>query len=152
MITHALGLATLLSTALLVGNEFSVGALVHPALVRAGHRENLPALQALAARLGRVMPFWMAGTLAAHLFLWGLAPRSPYASLIGGAAALWAAVILFSVLWEVPINNRVQRWRPDALPSDWAAQRRRWDRLHALRVAAMVVAFVLLAMGGASFC
>jgi len=61
-----------------------------------------------------------------------------------GAAALFAAMSIYSVLLPVPINNQVARWQPDSLPPNWRELRSRWDTLHAIRVGFLVVALVLL--------
>src|SRR5271165_5818489 len=43
----------------------------------------------------------------------------------------------------VPINNRVGQWDLNHLPQDWKSDRRRWDMLHAIRIAILFAAFVL---------
>jgi hypothetical protein len=63
MMFSAFFLLLILSTALLFGNEFSIGFLIHPSLSRSDHRGLLPAIQGLAHYFGKIMPFWMAGTL-----------------------------------------------------------------------------------------
>ncbi|MGA9777808.1 MAG: DUF1772 domain-containing protein, partial [Verrucomicrobiia bacterium] len=61
-----------------------------------------------------------------------------------GSSALFAIMIVYTVLLPVPINNRIARWRPDSLPANWRELRRRWDMLHAIRVGFLVVALILL--------
>jgi len=61
-----------------------------------------------------------------------------------GATILFAAMIIYSVLLPVPINNQVARFQPDSLPPNWRELRRRWDTLHVIRVGFLVVALVLL--------
>jgi hypothetical protein len=41
----------------------------------------------------------------------------------------------------------VATWTAEAHPADWREQQQRWDRLHHLRVAIIVTAFVLVAVG-----
>ncbi|MBV8900265.1 MAG: DUF1772 domain-containing protein [Verrucomicrobia bacterium] len=139
-------LAVIVSTALLLGNEFSVSAFVHPTLARKDHRGFLPAIQTFASLFGTVMPFWMGATLCAHAVLlvatWGWSWRATL--LLLASCILWIGIVVFSVLGPVPINNQVRAWILDALPADWEAQRRRWDRLNAARVALVAVAFVCL--------
>ena len=52
----------------------------------------------------------------------------------------------FSLIGPVPINNRIARWAPDSLPSDWHVQAR-WDVYHWLRTSGLIAAFLLLAFG-----
>jgi hypothetical protein len=61
------------------------------------------------------------------------------------AAVLMALVVLLTVTMLVPINNHIGAWSQAAdVDRDLA---RRWDRLHWLRVAILVVLFVLLVIG-----
>ncbi|MGA8656675.1 MAG: DUF1772 domain-containing protein [Chthoniobacterales bacterium] len=88
----------------------------------------------------------MAATLIAHLGLlwatWRWPARQTILLLIAGA--LWAAIVVFSILGPVPINNRVKKWQIDTLPADWEQQRRRWDLLNAFRVILIGLAFLAL--------
>ena len=150
---QTLFLVLILSTATLLGNEFSIGVFIHPALSRAHHERFLPAIQVFATLFGKVMPFWMAATLLLHLILLGLTWHWPALStvLLLAATLLWLAIIVFSVVGPVPINNRVKAWDLQTLPPDWQAQRRRWDRLHAIRVVMIASAFLALVLGYKTF-
>lgn len=142
----ALYLALIISTALLLGNEFSIGFFIHPSLARTDHRKFLPAIQVFARFFGKIMPFWMAATLIFHLLLLWLTWRWPasYTLYLVCAAALWMVIILFSVIGPVPINDRVKAWEIAHLPEDWEIQRRQWDTLNAIRVFFIGLAFVAL--------
>jgi hypothetical protein len=139
-------LLLILSTALLFGNEFSIGFLVHPSLSRADHRGFLPAIQVLAHYFGKIMPFWMAGTLVFHLLLLWTTWQWPahHTVCLICAAILWVIIIVFSVIGPVPINNRVKIWDLAHLPDDWEAERRRWDELNVIRVVLIGFAFLAL--------
>ena len=139
-------LILILSTGALLGNEFSIGAFIHPALSREGHERFLPAIQVFARLFGKIMPFWMAATLLLHLILLVLTWRWPALStvLLLFATLLWLAIIIFSLVGPVPINNRVTVWDLQNLPPDWRQQRQRWDQLHAIRVVIIAIAFLAL--------
>ncbi|CUU55539.1 Uncharacterized membrane protein [Parafrankia irregularis] len=65
------------------------------------------------------------------------------------AAVASAAVltnILVTVRGDLPINNAMATWKPEAPPSDWQAQRARWDFFNSIRTTAAVSALVLLAV------
>ena len=134
------------STALLMGNEFSIAFFIHPSLVRAGHQSFIPAIQVFAKFFGRIMPFWMTGTLAFHLLISWVAWSSHHraALFMLYASAVWVFVVLFSVIFPVPINNRVGRWNPMSLPVNWKRERRLWDAYNAIRVVFIGCAFILL--------
>jgi hypothetical protein len=141
-------LILILSTGTLLGNELSIGLFIHPVLARTDHERFLPAIQVFAALFGNVMPFWMAATLVLHLVLLGFSWNWPAAStvLLASATLLWVAIIIFSLIGPVPINNRVKAWDLRQLPGDWREQRRRWDRLHAARVILIALAFLALVL------
>jgi Domain of unknown function (DUF1772) len=141
-------LILILSTATLLGNEFSVGVFIHPALARTDHERFLPAIQVFAALFGKVMPLWMPATLLLHVVVLALSWHWPTAStvLLTAATLLWVAIIIFSLVGPVPINNRVKAWNLERLPPDWREQRQRWDRLNAIRVILIALAFIALVL------
>ena len=132
----------------MVGVEFAVAVFVNPIFLR------LPAGAALQARadggrvLGRVMPFWYVGSLLLTAGLaaatWGRS--SAGAGAATAAAALLAVSVVMSVALLVPINNRSITWTASDHPDDYREQQQRWDRLHYVRVAIIVAAFVLTAV------
>jgi hypothetical protein len=139
-------LMLIVSTGTILGNEFCIGFLIHPALSRTDAERFLPAIQVIGRLLGQVMPFWMGGTALFQLVLlvvtWHWPATSTGALLV--ATLLWSIVIIFSLVAEVPINNRVIAWDLQKLPADWRAQRNRWDQLHVIRVVLIAVALVAL--------
>jgi hypothetical protein len=143
---QVLFLILILSTAMLLGNEFSIGAFIHPALSRGDGERFLPAIQVFARLFGRIMPFWMGATLLFHLILLVVTWSWPSLStvLLLGATVLWVGIIVFSVFGPVPINNQVKGWDIQKLPPNWREQRRRWDQLNAIRVAIIATAFLAL--------
>jgi Domain of unknown function (DUF1772) len=146
MIIRGLFIILIVSTALILGNEFSVGFFIHPSLAREDHRAFLPAIQVFARFFGKIMPIWMAGTPLLHLLLLWLTWQWPadHTVLLISAVFLWIIVIVFSIIGPVPINDRVKAWDIIQLPADWEAQRRQWDRLNAIRVGLIGIAFVAL--------
>ena len=130
----------------MVGNELAIAVFVHPRLWRLDDASHVRAVQPLAAALGAVMPFWYALTLVSALtvaFVARPAGTSGHGEALA-AAGLFAAMIVYTVLLPVPINNQVARFRPEAPPANWRELRQRWDRLHVFRVVVLSVAFLLL--------
>jgi hypothetical protein len=146
VIASAFFLVLIVSTALLLGNEFSIGFFIHPSLDRANDRNFLPAVQVFARFFGKIMPIWMAGTLLLHLLLLWLTWRWPasHSVFLISSVILWIIVVVFSVIGPVPINDRVKAWDPAHPPDDWKSQRQRWDALNAIRVFLIGLAFVSL--------
>ena len=139
-------LILVVSTGTILGNEFSIGFLIHPALSRTDDERFLPAIQVFAKLFGKIMPFWMAGTALLHLVLLVVIWHWPAIStvLLLVATLLWLIIIIFSLVGPVPINNRVKDWDLRNLPPDWREQRRRWDQFNAIRVVIIAAAFVAL--------
>jgi uncharacterized membrane protein len=134
------------STRIILGNEFSIGFLIHPALSRTDGERFLPAIQIFARLFGKLMPVWMTATSLCHILLLVFSWSWPATStvLLFIATLLWLSVIIFSLIGPVPINDRVKAWDIRSLPSDWREQRRRWDQLNAIRVVMIATAFVAL--------
>lgn len=95
------------------------------------------------------MPFWYG--LALLLILGAAYEHRPVSTgpglLIAIAAALWAATIVFTIAMLVPINNRIAKLNPEQPYPTWLHDRARWDRLHRIRVALLIIALLLLLTG-----
>ncbi len=135
-----------LSLGLMCGSELNVAAFAHPTLNRQQLEIHTLLRSTFAALLGRVMPFWMAGSALLNLIL--LAPFERLNStawwLAAIAFALQALAIAFSLIGPVPINTRIAKWTPQSLPRDWQAQEHRWDLYHWIRTGGLIVAFAIL--------
>ena len=68
----------------------------------------------------------------------------PVATSVNSTNGLFVLVILYTILWLVPINKRIAGLNPDALPANWKQQHRHWDKLHRVRVALLTVAMAFL--------
>jgi uncharacterized membrane protein len=103
----------------------------------------------LAGVLGKAMPLWYG--LALVLILGAAFEHRPVSSgpglFIGLAAILWAVTIVFTITMLVPINNRIAKMDPEHPYNCWLQDRCRWDQLHQVRVALLIMAFVLLLTG-----
>jgi hypothetical protein len=130
------------------GSELNVGAFAHPTLNAQTPEVHVPVRAAFAKLFGRVMPFWMSTSTLLNLLL-----LLPFAGLTGMAwnfAAIAAGVqvcaVLFSIIFPVPINNRIMRWTTTTVPQDWRAQEHRWDSFHAFRTLGLIGSFALLTL------
>jgi uncharacterized membrane protein len=142
----SLQLLSVLVLGLMCGSELNVAAFGHPTLNRQPLEVHIPMRAALAALLGRVMPFWMGGSMLLNLLLLlpfeGLTGRAWRLTAI--AFAIQVLAVIISLVGPVPINNRIARWTSSSLPPDWKAQEHRWDVYHWFRTSGLVVAFALL--------
>jgi uncharacterized membrane protein len=145
-IIHALETAAIVVAGTLTGSELAVAVFFHPRISRLEDTVHIQAAQTLAKVFGMVMPFWYALTFLLALTLTFVAhtTRSMSWWMALASAALLALISVYSVLLPVPINNQVARWQPDTVPANWRDLRRRWDLLHAIRVAFLIIALILL--------
>ena len=144
----ALQLLAVIVLGLMCGSELNVAAFGHPTLNRQPLEAHILVRSSFAALLGRVMPFWMTGsTILNLLLLLPLAHLNAFAWRLAAIAfAIQILAVLFSLAGPVPINNRIARWTPAALPSDWRDQEHRWDLYHWSRTCGLVGAFAILAI------
>jgi uncharacterized membrane protein len=145
-------LVAVLVLGLMCGSELNVGALTHPALNKQPNEIHIPVRAALARSLGRLMPAWM--PLSAVLNLVVILPfehlSEPAWHLAVAAFCLQLLASVFSLIFPVPINNRIMRWTPETLPADWKQQEHRWDVYHLSRTLVLIAAFAILTLSLAS--
>jgi uncharacterized membrane protein len=137
-----LDVGTVLCVGLLIGTEFAVSVFINPILRKLDIAAQGQAIGLLARRLGFVMPFWYAGSLL--LLIAGAIARwhGTGDALLIAACAIWAVVIVATLLVLVPINNRMGLLDAKAFPAEARREHRKWDRLHRVRVAALAAAAV----------
>jgi uncharacterized membrane protein len=139
--------ANLVLAGMLAGNEFGTWAAVHPSLEKLGPEERIRAEQEITRRYAALMPVWMGSTVVscvlAVLFSRG---RAGFRSTLLGAAC-FVGMLASTRIGNVPINNRVLEMDPEKDQEEFAQLRKRWDRLHTLRVALNVAGLVSLLAG-----
>jgi hypothetical protein len=141
-VEEIVNIVALVITGPMVGVEIAVAAFTNPIFDRLPDDAYRQARSDGSRVLGRVMPFWYVATLAVLIVA---AVVTSGAWLLTVAAVVMALVVLLTVTMLVPINNHIGAWSQAAdVDRDLA---RRWDRLHWLRVAILVVLFVLLVIG-----
>jgi uncharacterized membrane protein len=136
-------LLTTMSLGLLIGVEFAVAAFVDPVLWRLDDRSQAYTLKAFANKLGTVMPPWYAANLLLLIIEALVRRHNPGAPFLFTACILWALVIVLTIVFLVPINNRLGRMQDDVLSSNEKQAHRKWDTGHRFRVATLIVALTL---------
>ena len=136
---HLLHVFTVLVLLLMVGVELSVSAFVNPSAWRLEPAPRSTMLSHFAAVLSRVMPVWYpAGLILLGLESWFFRHSSGFGLLLT-ATVLWFVASLASILFLVPLNNRVIEGGPG-----WQAFHRTWDRRHRVRIVVLALAATLL--------
>ena len=148
MIT-ALNVVTTVCIGLLIGTEFSVSVFINPVLRRLDEAAQARAVRMFAKRLGTAMPFWYAASLLLLIAEAIVHRHEPVEVLLITASAIWAVVIIVTILVLVPINNKMMQLPSDAFPADAQRQHQKWEMLHRLRVVALTAAMIcwLVAIG-----
>jgi hypothetical protein len=147
MISIVLPTITTVVAGFMVGNELAVSAFVHPQLCQLEDQCHAASAKSLARIYGSIMPFWYALTLVLTIAIAFILHQNRTALLSATIAAIiWSLMILFTIARLVPINNQVGQLNLEKLPDGWKDFRKRWDRLHAIRVSFLVIAFICLTL------
>jgi hypothetical protein len=130
----------------LTGSELTSWGIVHPTLWKLEHEEQVRAEKLIYKRFGTVDPFLMTATTAScFVAASGLHGRS--AKLAHAAGGCYSVMLGITLIGNMPINLRVFRWdeeRED--PAEWRRLRKRWDRLHSIRIPLDLAGFALVAL------
>ena len=145
-------LANLLLASLLVGNEVGGRTVVHPALDALPAPAQIAAEREVYRRYGRVMPIAMNLATFSALPVLSRIPdrRSPAFRWTLSGLACFVAMLAVTLAGNLPINRRILTFPPDGSPAQFRALRRRWDRLHTVRVALDVAGLSFLCLGALS--
>ncbi len=131
---------------LLAGSELTSWGIVHPALWKLDHREQVRAERLMYRRFASVDPFLMTATIIACFVAAGTLGGDE-STLALAAGACFAAMLAITLVGNMPINLRVFRWDEEqGDPEEWRRLRRRWDRLHSARIVLDVAGFVLVTL------
>lgn len=135
----AVGLAGVLT-----GNELGTLTGVHPALGRLPMPSLLLAEQTLTRRYGTLMPPLMAATIAVAAAAAGTTTGGRR-RLFVAAAGSYAAMLAVTLAGNLPLNAATLRLPASTDEEEVRSVRRRWDRLHAVRVALDLIGLALAA-------
>lgn len=147
MLSRIVRFANLVLAGMLAGNEFGTWAAVHPSLEKLSPPERIRAEQELTRRFAEIMPVWMGSTVVSCLvtLLFSRGTAGFRSTLLG--TACFAGMLASTRLGNVPINDRVLEMDPEKDQQEFAELRKRWDRLHTLRVVLNVAGLGFLVAG-----
>jgi len=145
-----LDIVTIVCVGLLIGTEFAVSVFINPVLRKLEDSAQAQAISLFAARLGTAMPFWYVLSLLLLIVEAVMRRHERGLILLIAASVIWVAVIVATVLFLVPINNRMMRLDTSSFPEEARREHHRWNALHRLRVMALVVALICFLLGSRS--
>ena len=144
-----LDIVTTVCLGLLIGTEFAVSVFINPILQRFDTATRMTAIRFFAKRLGTAMPFWYALSLLLLIAEVILRHQRSGDLLLVTASALWLVVIVLTLIFLVPINNRMMRLGANSAADSSLREHRKWDLLHRGRIvvlAASMACFLLAAL------
>lgn len=142
----AASFAAVVLAGLLAGSELTSWGIVHPTLWKLEHAEQVRAEKLMYARFAKIDPFLMTATIVACFVAAG-ALSGDSTALAAGAGICFASMLAITLIGNMPINLRVFRWDPEeGSPSEWERLRRRWDRLHTIRIVLDCGGFALIVL------
>jgi hypothetical protein len=131
---------------LLAGSELTSWGMVHPTLWKLEHRAQVRAEKLIYRRFATVDPFLMTATVIA-CFVAASQLDGNSARLAFAAAVCFATMLGLTLLGNMAINLRVFRWDEErGDPAEWRRLRRRWDRIHTVRIVLDTAGFVLMGL------
>jgi uncharacterized membrane protein len=128
----------------MIGTEFAVSAFINPVLWKLESGAQMHAIRLFAAKLGFVMPFWYGLCLLLLLIETFLFRHQSQVLLLAVASSIWVLVIILTLIFLVPINNRLARSGSSAMIAEAQRDHRKWDAMHRVRVLALTMAMILL--------
>jgi uncharacterized membrane protein len=142
-----LDVVTIVCTAVLVGNEAAVWIFINPILRQLDERSQGRAVSLFAARLGKAMPFWYALSLLLLILEAFLRRQDSGGRLLLASCCIWVAVIILTMIFLVPINNRLANLDSTPMTDQAKREHRKWDTLHKWRVVLLAISLICLLVG-----
>lgn len=141
--TAVLSIAVLVGTGIVAGVLFAVALSLVPAFASVPAPEYVRIHQLVGRNFDKVMPP-LVGLCALSSAVLAVTDAEHRALRISAVVFL-AGVSLVSQFGNVPINKKVRRLSPDALPHDWHDPRPSWRTWHLLRTSLAILAVVVTA-------
>jgi hypothetical protein len=138
---------TILLVGLLAGNELCA-LIIHLALDRLPTAQSLAGSQAITRRLGQLMPVFMSLTIVVTLAT-GIALSNASSALLIAAGCALIGMLAITILGLRPLNDHELAATSQTPETDWRSWRRKWVRLHSMRVGCDVAALVMVAVAAA---
>src|ERR1700722_13163758 len=144
---HYFDILTILCVGFMIGTEFTVSAFINPVVWRLEDHAQAKILRLFAGRLGKAMPRWYALSLVLMLIEAYVRRHEPALTSLLIAAGIWIAIIIYTVIALVPINNRIAVLESGTLPAGWRQEHKKGDMLHRWRILFLTVAMIFLLHG-----
>jgi hypothetical protein len=132
--------------------EFGSYAFVHPVIRGLPREHHLSVEKGLLKTFGRVMSVLMT-LCVVFSFAYAMQLRAVpgMAGIVRWAAAVvFLAALVFTLIFNVPINLATRRWDPQNPPPNWKQTRNRWEFFQGFRSWLLLIGFILLCLAVAA--
>lgn len=136
-----LGFVNLLCVGILAGEEFTIRYGVRAPVASLDDESHIRMRQALIYRLRVLVPAIFALTILSGVAVTALHGLDHGFAFRGAGLLALITFIGITLGGTVPINQAALTWNPAALPADWRALVKRWERLDTARCWMAVAAF-----------
>lgn len=143
----ALDILTIVSVGFMIGTEFAVSAFVNPVLGELDAKAETAATRLFARKLGKAMPFWYGLGFLLMTVEASIRRNDGGIAWLVVAAALFALVIVLTLIFLVPVNNKIAGAQEEVFSASLKEQHTTWDLLHRGRVLMLAIAMVLFLVG-----
>ena len=152
MTFDVLEFVTLVITGFTSCTEFGSYAFVHPVIRRLPPEHHVFVEKGLLRTFGRVMPVLMVlcPVLSIAYATQASAGLGAPIGIRWMSVIVFVAALIFTVLFNVPINLATRRWNPKDPPQNWKETRNRWELFQGIRSWLLLVGFVLLCLAVAA--
>jgi hypothetical protein len=131
----------------MTGVELCVAVYINPIFAQLPDSARNTAISLGAKKLGRAMPFWYVSGLLFLLMESAVRRHLPQVHLVWAASFIWAVVIVLTLIFLVPINNRVASASPSEFTEKLRQEHSLWNVLHKCRVVVLVLSVVMFLLG-----
>jgi hypothetical protein len=114
----------------------SIGAITAPTFLEVGHTM----IANLGGPMALLMPATLLSTMPVLVALYRLHRRASFSLILVGMGLLVIALAI-TLGVNVPIDNAIDGWTVETLPSDWTTIRDRWETFHAARTFVSLAGF-----------
>jgi uncharacterized membrane protein len=142
-----LSLVTTVCLGSMIGVEFAVSAFVNPILKQLDDSARANATRLFAQKFGSVMPFWYGLSLLLLIAETIIMRERLGVGFLVAASVIWAATIALTLMFLVPINNRIAKMNVAKFTDALRQEHAKWDALHRWRVLVLVVAMICMLIG-----
>ncbi|MGC5021036.1 DUF1772 domain-containing protein [Micromonospora sp. DT47] len=139
-LTRVLSVLVLLGSGTVAGVLFAVALSTVPALAAMSPGRYVATHTLLGRNWDPTMPIIVLTSTLLNVWLAVVVPGAAARALVVTASVALLGVSVVSHFRNVPINRRVHRTDPEAIPADWSDPRPVWRRWHLLRTALALLA------------